>query len=71
MGSSREARHEGRYPAISAITSKENALVQIMIGSVGVKPYKKVSISREAASAIGIPMRIPRPANSIVSRRTR
>jgi hypothetical protein len=51
-GSIREARRDGRYPAIKAINSKKNPLAQIMIASVGVKPYKKVSISRQAASVM-------------------
>src|SRR5437660_9731632 len=59
MGSIREARRAGRYPAISATAPNRAAMPANVAGSVGVVPKRSDAISLATANDATIPRAIP------------
>src|SRR6266545_2387774 len=62
-GSTRVARRAGRYAAAPATVSKVSVAAAIVVGSVGLKPYRNAPIARVDIHASGMP--IARPVSTI------
>ena len=70
MGSSREARCAGKYPANTAAATITSAAPAMVSGSFGLSPNSRVEIRRVASSAAITPSAIPTATRTRVSRRT-